>query len=238
MDFLEFWSALQRLPLAIAVTVCALAVLTAAAFVLVPLVFIFRTEPAAIVRSFAADRLLDTEQSRWRRSLLTVAACLTAVNTAIGRLSAWLALYIVLMQFVIVVLRYIFAYGSIQMQESIWYMHGMLFMLCAGYVLAKDAHVRLDVFYRDADKRTKARINLAGSILLLLPFSVATFVYAWPQVLNSWSVREGSLETLGLPYLYLLKSVILVFSALLAIEGVAAAIRSVLDLTANPNKAE
>ncbi|MXW48021.1 MAG: TRAP transporter small permease subunit [Gammaproteobacteria bacterium] len=136
-----------------------------------------------------------------------------------------------LMQFVVVIMRYVFSYGSIQMQESIWYMHGLLFMLGAGYTLVKEGHVRLDVFYREASERTKAWINLIGSLVFLLPFCIVNFDYAWSLVLNSWAVREGSIETTGLPYIYLFKTVILVFSILVVMEGLALAIRSLLTLT-------
>ena len=110
-------------------------------------------------------------------------------------------------------------------------MHGLLFMLGAGYTLVKEGHVRLDVFYREASERTKAWINLIGSLVFLLPFCIVNFDFAWSLVLNSWAVREGSIETTGLPYIYLFKTVILIFSILVVMEGLALAIRSLLTLT-------
>ena len=231
IDFIELWLALQRLPMPVSITVYSLVLLSVAGFVALPLVLMLRVEPSAILRSYREDLVFATDDRRWRTVLRQVSALLTLVNTAIGRFAAWLVLYMTLMQFVVVIMRYVFAYGSIQMQESIWYMHGLLFMLGAGYTLAKDGHVRLDVFYRDARKRTKAWINLAGSALFLLPFCIANFDFAWSLVVNSWAVREGSLETVGLPYIYLFKSVILVFSVILAMEGISLAIRSIIELT-------
>lgn len=232
IDFIELWHSLERLPLPISIMVYLLVLVTVAVFFAVPLVLMFRSEPHHIFRSFLADWDVSKSMDGYRGVLRSMASCLTLFNTVIGRIAAWLVLFMTLMQFVVVIMRYVFAYGSIQMQESIWYMHGLLFMLGAGYTLAKEGHVRLDVFYRDAKERTKSWINLIGSLAFLLPFCIVNFDFALPLVLNSWAVREGSTETAGLQYIYLFKTVILVFSVLLVIEGISLAIRSILQLTA------
>lgn len=69
-------------------------------------------------------------------------------NDRIGKSVAWLAIIMVLIQFIVVVMRYVFGIGSIMMQESIIYLHGMLFMIGAGYTLLHEGHVRVDIFYR------------------------------------------------------------------------------------------
>ena len=231
IDFIGLWHSLERLPILFSLTIFGLVVLTVLAFFVLPTVLLFVSEPRQILKS-TSNRLNELSgRSGWRRSLNLIANWLTVVNSVIGRVVAWLVLYMTLMQFVVVIMRYVFSYGSIQMQESIWYMHGLLFMLGAGYTLVKEGHVRLDVFYREASERTKAWINLIGSLVFLLPFCIVNFDFAWSLVLNSWAVREGSIETTGLPYIYLFKTVILVFSILVAMEGLALAIRSLLTLT-------
>ncbi len=231
IDFIELWHSLERLPFLFSLTIYGLVVLTVLAFFILPTVLLFASEPRQILKS-TRNRLNELSgRSGWRRSLNLIANWLTVFNSVIGRVVAWLVLYMTLMQFVVVIMRYVFSYGSIQMQESIWYMHGLLFMLGAGYTLVKEGHVRLDVFYREASERTKAWINLIGSLVFLLPFCIVNFDYAWSLVLNSWAVREGSIETTGLPYIYLFKTVILVFSILVVMEGLALAIRSLLTLT-------
>lgn len=231
IDFIGLWHSLERLPFLFSLTVYGLVVLTVLAFFVLPTVLLFASEPRQILKS-TRNRLNELSgRSGWRRSLNLIANWLTVFNSAIGRVVAWLILYMTLMQFVVVIMRYVFSYGSIQMQESIWYMHGLLFMLGAGYTLVKEGHVRLDVFYREASERTKAWINLIGSLVFLLPFCIVNFDFAWSLVLNSWAVREGSIETTGLPYIYLFKTVILVFSILVVMEGIALAIRSLLTLT-------
>ena len=231
IDFIELWHSLERLPYLFSLTVYALVILTVAAFFVFPVVLLVRSEPREILRELQSGHASASMHSGWRSVLRSISMWLTFFNLVIGRIAAWLVLFMTLMQFVVVIMRYVFAYGLIPMQESIWYMHGLLFMLGAGYTLAKDGHVRLDVFYREASARTKAWINLIGVLIFLLPLCIVNFDFAWSLVLNSWAVREGSTETVGLPYIYLFKTVILIFSVLLAMEGVSLAIKSILELS-------
>jgi TRAP-type mannitol/chloroaromatic compound transport system permease small subunit len=152
------------------------------------------------------------------------------LNETIGRAIAWLILLMVLLQFTIVILRYVFAIGFIPMQESVWYLHAFVFMLGAGYTLLHDAHVRVDVVYRHLPIKGKALIDLVGVLIFLLPLCGMLWWLSWGYVASSWRVLEGSGEMAGLPFIYLLKSVLLVFALLLALQGVSLAIRSLLIL--------
>ena len=158
------------------------------------------------------------------------------IADSIDKINRWcgetIALGIVLMaviQFIIVVMRYVFAIGSIPLQESVWYLHGITFMVAAGYTLLMDGHVRVDVFYREASMRYRAWVNLVGAILLVIPFCVTVFVSSWGLIINSWLVLETSPD-FGLPFVYLLKTIIWVFAVLVALQGVSMAIRSWLYL--------
>lgn len=152
------------------------------------------------------------------------------VNGAIGRAVAWTALALVLVQFVVVVLRYVFGVSSIILQESLVYLFGTLFMLGAGYTLWRNGHVRVDVFYRDASPRRKAWVDALGVILFLWPMCAVLWVMAEPYVAGSWAVREGSRETSGIPAIYLLKTEILVFIGLMALQGLSLLIHSVATI--------
>ncbi|PLX35974.1 MAG: C4-dicarboxylate ABC transporter permease [Hyphomicrobiales bacterium] len=159
-----------------------------------------------------------------------LAAAIDAVNDRIGRFVAWFALLIVLVQFVVVVGRYVFGMGSIWMQESIVYMHALLFMLAAAYTLHDDGHVRVDIFYREANPRLKAMVNLVGSLVLLVPVCVLIVWVSWGYVANSWAVMEGSKETSGIQGVYLLKTAIIVFAVQMGLQGVSMMLRSLLAL--------
>jgi TRAP-type mannitol/chloroaromatic compound transport system permease small subunit len=167
-----------------------------------------------------------------------LAACLAAAAdridrliAAIGRTVMWLCLFLVLMQFTVVLLRYAFAIGSIWLSESIIYAHAALFLLAAAWTLQQNGHVRVDVFYSKASARQKAIIDLLGSLLLLLPVMAVIIYFALPYVARSWSMLERSRETSGLPFVYLLKTLIPLFALLMGLQGISQAMRALLLLT-------
>ena len=103
------------------------------------------------------------------RALAAAARAIDAVNETVGRAAAWLALAMVLLEFVVVVMRYVFGVGFIAMQEGVIYLHAGLFLVGAGYTLLHGGHVRVDIFYRDAPPARRAVVDLAGVVLFLLP---------------------------------------------------------------------
>lgn len=161
-------------------------------------------------------------------ALKTVSAKIDALNDIIGRSVAWLTLVMVLVQFFVVIFRYVFSVSFIPLQEGIWYLHGTIFMLGAGYTLLHDEHVRVDVFYRDAKPRTKALVDIFGSVLYLIPICILIFTYSFGYVMNSWAVLEGSTETNGLHAKYLLKTVIWIFAGLVSLQGLSLALKGIL----------
>jgi TRAP-type mannitol/chloroaromatic compound transport system permease small subunit len=150
---------------------------------------------------------------------------------AIGRVAAWCCLYVVVVEFAVVVMRYAFGIGSIKLQESVIYAHAGLFMLAAAWTLQVDGHVRVDVFYAQARPRARALIDLIGAIVFLLPFAAALALLSVPYVERSWAIFERSREASGLPFVYLLKTLIPLFAALIGLQGIAQAIRAALVLS-------
>ena len=150
-----------------------------------------------------------------------------------GSTVAWLTIFMVVGTFIIVVLRYVFDLGWIAMQESIIWMHAMVFMLGAAYTLQNDEHVRVDIFYRGLSNRNKAVVNLVGTILFLLPVTIFLVISSWDYVSISWTIRESSREAGGLPYPFvpILKSIIPLTAVLLTFQGIANLISSVLVLS-------
>ncbi|HSH29864.1 MAG TPA: TRAP transporter small permease subunit [Thiohalobacter sp.] len=153
--------------------------------------------------------------------LETGARALETLSEAVGRLVAWLIVAMVLVMFAVVVMRYAFDFGRIYIQESVTWMHAAVFMLGAAYTLRHEGHVRVDIFYRRFSRRTRAWVDLLGTLVLLLPVTLYLLWTGWGYVADSWAMREGSLQTGGLPAVYLLKSVLLAMPALLLIQGLA-----------------
>jgi len=147
-----------------------------------------------------------------------------------GRAVMWLLLVMALVQFAVVLLRYVFGVNEIFMQESITYMHGAVFLLAAGYALITNDHVRVDIFYRDASPKRKAIIDLLGTYLFLFPICLIILWTSSPYVARSWAFFEGSADTSGIQGVFLLKSLIPAYAALLAMAGFVIAHKAVETL--------
>ena len=136
-----------------------------------------------------------------------------------GKAFAWLTVVMVLLTFLIVMLRYGFNLGWIWLQESVTYLHVAVFTIVAAWTLQQDGHVRVDIFYAGMSDQKRALVDLAGTLLFLIPFCIFVLIISWPYVANSWKLLETSREAGGLPLLFLLKSLILVMPALLLIQA-------------------
>ncbi|WDR01244.1 TRAP transporter small permease subunit [Devosia algicola] len=155
---------------------------------------------------------------------------ISAVNWVVGQILSWLALATVLVCFTVVVQRYFFHISFLWLQDLYVWLAGAMFTGVAGFALMRDDHVRVDIFYRPASTRTKAKADLFGVAFFLLPYIYVVLAYAWPAVVRSWSYWEGSGNIGGMPGLFVLKSFIIVFAVLVGLQGIAMACRSILVL--------
>lgn len=152
------------------------------------------------------------------------------LNTLLGRIFGWFSLAIVVVCFTVVIQRYVFATSYVWMQELYVWLNGAMFTAIAGYALLRDEHVRVDIFYRTASVRNKAKVDLIGVLAFLLPYCWVIWSWGLPYVQRSWRFYEASSNTGGMPGLFILKTFILVFAVLLALQGVAMIGRSILVL--------
>ncbi len=162
--------------------------------------------------------------------LVLIIRSISALNRLMGYTFAWLSLAMVLTCFTVVVQRYFFGFTILWMQDLYVWLNGAMFTAVAGFALLRDDHVRVDIFYRPATIRTKAIIDLVGVFIFLLPFCWVVYAYSWNYVARSWRLHEASANVGGMPGLYILKSFILVFVAVIALQGIAMALRSILVL--------
>ena len=163
--------------------------------------------------------------------MLALAAIIDRLNTGIAQVVRWLALIMVLVQFVLVISRYVFGYNSIATQESVLYMHATLFMLGAGYTLLVDKHVRVDVVYAKVSDEARRRIDIFGHLFLLMPSMLVLIYWSWPSVRNSWRILEGPISVGGIEAVFLLKSLIPAFAILILLQSVSLLTRLLLEET-------
>ena len=158
-----------------------------------------------------------------------------AISIGIGRATAWLTLFMVILTLAIVVMRYALGTGLIWMQESLAWMHGAVFMLGAAYTLQADQHVRVDIFYRNMSDSRRAWINLFGVLLFVFPLCVYLFIESFGYVSISWSIGEISRDAGGLPYpaIPLLKSLLLLMPLTVSLQGLSLLLQSLCTIRSN-----
>jgi TRAP-type mannitol/chloroaromatic compound transport system permease small subunit len=164
------------------------------------------------------------------KAIGAVGQALDRFSNAVGRCVMWLAVLLVLVQFAVVVLRYGFSTSLIQMQESVIYIHATLFMLAIAYTMLHEGHVRVDILYAAMSPRRRALIDLVGVVVAVIPFCLLLVWTCWPFVAASWRIREGAIAYGGIPYQYLLKSLIPAMAVLLLLQALAHLCRCVLAL--------
>ena len=140
---------------------------------------------------------------------------INTLNIKLGKIFSWTLLFMVLITFIIVVLRYIFSLGFIWMQELVRFFYAAVFMLCAAYTLVENSHVRVDIFYSKMSEKNRNLVNILGSIFFLIPVCFITFFYSFSYVINSWMQLEGSLEERGLHAVFIMKTFIWLFAFML-----------------------
>ena len=153
---------------------------------------------------------------------------LDRLSDLVGKAAAWLTLFMVVVTFVVVIMRYVFDAGLIWMQESVVWMHAVVFMLGAAYALRDEEHVRVDIFYRAMSPARRAWVDMVGVLIFLLPVCLFLGWKSVDFVAQSWSIGEASREPGGLPYPFipLLKSVVLLMPLAVALQGLSLFISS------------
>ncbi len=153
------------------------------------------------------------------------------LNEKIGVAIRWLTLIMVFIGAFNALARYATRYVGVSLSSNAyldlqWYLFSLVFLLGAGYGLNHDHHVRVDIFYSRMNRISQAWIDLVGSLLMLLPFTILMLWVAWTPVSMSWEIKEMSPDPGGLPR-YPIKSVILISFLLLFLQGISQIIKKI-----------
>lgn len=146
-----------------------------------------------------------------------------AVRHASERLAAvlaWIWLVLVLVVVANVTMRYAFGEGRIEFEEIQWHLYAIGFLLAMATCMDSDDHVRVDVFHERLGIRMRAWIELYGLLLLFFPFVASVLIFSWPFVTYSYQIAEVSDAPGGLPFRWLIKSVLPLSMLLLLLAGI------------------
>jgi TRAP-type mannitol/chloroaromatic compound transport system permease small subunit len=130
--------------------------------------------------------------------LLTISHAIDALNERVGRTVLWLVLVMALVSASNALARYLFNLSSNAWLELQWYLFAAVFLLCAGYTLLHNEHIRIDVVSSRLSRRTQLWIDIFGTVFFLLPVTIFIMVLAWPIFVNAWVSHEISGNAGGL----------------------------------------
>ena len=130
--------------------------------------------------------------------LLTISRAIDSLNERIGRAVIWLVLVMALVSASNALIRYLFNQSSNAWLELQWYLFAAVFLLCAGYTLLHNEHIRIDVLSSRLSARGRLWIDVVGTLLFLLPVSVFIVWLSWPVFVNAWVSNEMSSNAGGL----------------------------------------
>jgi len=142
------------------------------------------------------------------------------MNQSIGKFFSYFLPIIVILVIFVVISRYIFGVGRADLQELALYLHALVFLGCAGWALAEEEHVRVDILYKDKSESYKRTINTLGLVLLVLPVVFIISFYSIDFIKLSWLLKESSTEPGGLKTVYLHKTIIMLFPLVLFLAAV------------------
>lgn len=130
--------------------------------------------------------------------LLTISHSIDALNERVGRTVLWLVLVMALVSAANALARYLFNLSSNAWLELQWYLFAAVFLLCAGYTLLNDEHIRIDVVSSHLSRRAQVWIDIFGTVFFLLPVSIFIMWLSWPVFVNAWTSQEISSNAGGL----------------------------------------
>jgi TRAP-type mannitol/chloroaromatic compound transport system permease small subunit len=132
------------------------------------------------------------------KSLLALSRLIDALNERVGRLVCWLVLAAVLVSAGNATVRYAFNLSSNAWLEIQWYLFSAVFLLCAGYTLLHNEHIRIDVIAGRLSKRAQTWIDIFGCVFFLLPMALVILWLAWPVFMDAYTHNEVSGDAGGL----------------------------------------
>lgn len=161
--------------------------------------------------------------------LLGFSRLIDTLNERIGRLVSWLILAAVVISAGNATIRYSLDMSSNAWLELQWYLFAAVFLLCAGYTLQRNEHIRIDVLFGHYSKRTQAWIDLFGTIVFLMPMALIILELSVPVFVNAWQSGEVSGNAGGL-IRWPARILVPLGFILLVLQGASEAIKRILYL--------
>ncbi len=145
---------------------------------------------------------------------------------SVGRAAGLLNILLIALVVVDVLLRWFFSLTAAWVIELEWHLFALIFLLGIPYALQRDRHVRVDLFYDRFSPRDRAMVDLLGTLLFLIPWTIVLLYFSVLYAREAWLAGEGSPNPNGIPYFFPIKAVVPFAALLLLLQAVAVAWRA------------
>jgi TRAP-type mannitol/chloroaromatic compound transport system permease small subunit len=161
---------------------------------------------------------------------IPVVVFLNSIVKRVAETTAWLNVVLVAVILVQVVLRYGFNHGLVPLEEIIWHLYSISFMFGMAYSITNDSHIRVDIVHMNLPRKTQHILEILGILFLLMPFLWVLFDHSLGWTIEAFRVDESSANPTGLPYRWVIKSVVPMTMVLMFVAALARLIQEVLLL--------
>jgi len=165
---------------------------------------------------------------------IPIVSFLTSIVTAITTKTAWINLLVMLVILIQVTLRYGFHAGEAWVDEFIWHLYAF-FMFGLSYAITTDSHIRVDIAHMKFTRRKQRIIEVLGIVFLIMPFTIIIFDHSVGWVYHSFIAKEFSENTTGLPYRWIVKSLLPISLVLIFIASLSELIKNIVLLIHGEN---
>jgi len=156
----------------------------------------------------------------------------------IGKYCSWLNIALIVVIMAQVILRYAFGRGVVILEELQFHLYGVMLIIAVSYTLVHDSHIRLDLFYTRFSRRTKEKVQIFGTLCLLLPMVVILFLHGLDFFQASWNIGERSEAPMGLCCRWALKAFIPIGIFLLGLAAASSLVSGFSFLRKDPDRKE
>jgi TRAP-type mannitol/chloroaromatic compound transport system permease small subunit len=160
------------------------------------------------------------------QALLTLSRQIDALTERIGKAAIWIVLIVALVSAGNAVMRYLFNFSSNALLEVQWYLFGLIFLLCSGYTLLHNEHVRIDLLVSRLSKRGRTWVDILGILFFLMPMAILVLTLSWPVFVHAFASGEMSNSPGGL-IVWPARLMVPVGFALLILQGVSELIKRI-----------
>lgn len=169
----------------------------------------------------------ESQKDERNEKIPNICKVLDSITYKVGAAVSWLSLLLIIVIVVQVLLRYLFSLNFVELEELQWHLYAIVVMFGLSFTMVNHSHVRVDILRVHFSARLQRIIEIFGIIFLMVPFIFIVIDYGYDLAYEAFRVNESSNSPEGLPYRWIIKSVIPISFIFLLIASISRILRHV-----------